>query len=143
MHFRDIRRRIRHAWQLWQRRRRQLQTLGVQGELWAAKHLRKLGYYIIERQARNLYGEVDIIAVDHDTVVFVEVKTRRSTDAGHPAEAVTAEKQQRLTRVAMAYLKHNHLLDQRARFDVIAIIWPRDAKYPTDVQHFRHAFDAQ
>ena len=64
-----------------------------------------------------------------------EVKTRKSHDAGHPAEAVTNEKQKRITRIALAYLKHNNLLDDcSARFDVVAVTWPLGVRRPT-IEH--------
>ena len=84
---------------------------------------------------------MDLVAVDDRTVVFVEVKTRHSHDAGHPAEAVDEAKQQRLTRGALAYLKRHGLLECRSRLDVIAVTWPEDAAKPT-IEHFQDAFPA-
>jgi putative endonuclease len=103
--------------------------------------LKKLGYHILGRQVDTRHGEIDIVAVEGRTVVFVEVKTRHSTDAGHPADAVAEDKQQRLTRAALAHLKANGLLQYPSRFDVIAITWPAGARRPT-IEHFRNAFDA-
>ena len=80
------------------------------------------------------------MALDRDTVVFVEVKTRRSAEAGHPAEAVTPAKQRRLTRLAVTFLKRHGLLEHRARFDVIAVTWPEGGR-PV-IEHFPNAFDA-
>ena len=119
---------------------RQRQTLGARGERAAASFLRKQGYYIVQRQARNLYGEIDLVAVDQQVVVFVEVKTRSSHDAGHPAEAVTAEKQRRLTRIALAYLRHHNLLPHAARFDVVAVTWAANQRRP-QIEHYRNAFE--
>ena len=81
-------------------------TLGQRGERSAARYLRRKGYKIVARgsrasRARANSGELDLVAVDGRTVVFVEVKTRRSTVKGHPAEAVDADKQRRLTRLAL------------------------------------------
>jgi len=76
------------------------------------------------------------------TVVFVEVKTRESHTAGHPSEAVDDQKQTRLTRLALAYLKFHALLDQPARFDVIAVTWPAESTQPT-IEHFENAFEAR
>jgi putative endonuclease len=84
---------------------------------------------------------MDLVAVDGRTIVFVEVKTRQSHDAGHPADAVDAEKQRRLTRLALAYLKQHDLLDCPARFDVVAVTWPSDAKRPA-IEHYPNAFEA-
>ena len=84
-------------------RRRPPSTLGERGEAVAARYLRRKGYTIVARQAREGFGELDLVAVDRGVVVFVEVKTRRSDSAGHPAEAVDLNKQRRLTRAALAF----------------------------------------
>jgi putative endonuclease len=118
-----------------------LRSFGQRGERAAAKYLKRLRYKILHRGYRILGGELDIVAVDGRTVVFVEVKTRTSHDAGHPAEAVDPQKQKQLTQLALAYLKRYQLFDCRARFDVIAITWPSGQKRPT-IQHFKHAFEA-
>jgi putative endonuclease len=115
--------------------------LGQRGEAEAARYLRRLGYKIVAQGSRSQLGEVDLVAVDGRTVVFVEVKTRESLAGGHPAEAVNAEKQRRLTRLALAYLKRHDLLENPARFDVVAITWPADARRPT-IEHFASAFPA-
>lgn len=116
-------------------------TLGQRGEAVAAKHLRRLGYKIVARGNRGALGEIDLVAVDGRTVVFVEVKTRASQDAGHPADAVDHDKQRRLTRLAVGYLRRHNLLEYPARFDVIAITWPVGRGKPT-IEHIRNAFKA-
>lgn len=116
-------------------------VLGDQGERLAARTLRRQGFKILARQYETPWGEIDLICLDGDCVVFVEVKTRRSMDAGHPTEAITHEKQQKLTRMALAFLKQRKLLESRARFDVVSIVWPEDSKTPL-VEHYRHAFPA-
>jgi putative endonuclease len=116
-------------------------TLGQRGEALAAKYLRRLGYKIVARGNRGALGEIDLVAVDGRTVVFVEVKTRRSQDAGHPADAVDYDKQRRLTRLAVGYLRRHNLLEYPARFDVIAITWPAGRGKPT-IEHIRQAFNA-
>jgi putative endonuclease len=121
----------------WRRQR----SLGHRGERLAERYLRRLGYKIVGRRERGRLGELDLVAVDGRTIVFVEVKTRTSHDAGHPAEAVGPDKQQRLTRLALAYLKRHELLEHRARFDVLAITWPADAKQPK-IDHIKNAFEA-
>jgi len=113
--------------------------LGNRGERAAAKFLKQKGYRILARQYRNNIGEIDLIARDGDTFVFVEVKTRRSDTAGSPTDAITYQKQQQLTRTALAYLKHKKLLLHSARFDVIAIIWPHDQAHP-EIKHYENAF---
>jgi putative endonuclease len=115
-------------------------TLGQRGEAAAARYLKRLGYVIVARGSHIRRGEIDLIAVDGRTVVFVEVKTRVSHDAGHPAEAVDREKQRRLTRLAMVYLKRHHLLENPARFDVIAITWPKNQRRPM-IEHYKNAFE--
>lgn len=116
-------------------------TLGQRGEAVARKHLRRLGYKLVGGGERDFLGELDIVAVDGRTIVFVEVKTRATHDAGHPAEAVDQEKQRRLTRLALSYLRRHGLLEYSARFDVIAITWPAEVKRPT-LEHFPNAFSA-
>src|SRR5262245_66298174 len=96
--------------------------LGRRGEDAAARYLRRLGYVIVARGHRDNIGELDLVAVDGRTVVFIEVKTRTSHDAGHPADAVDEAKQKRLTRLALSYLKRHDLLGSCAtRFDVVAV----------------------
>jgi putative endonuclease len=116
-------------------------TLGQRGEAEAARFLKKKGYSIIARSDRQRRGEIDVVAVDDRTVVFVEVKTRRSHETGHPADAVDREKQRRLTQLALTYLKQHRLLECPARFDVVAVTWPDDDSPPT-IEHFPNAFEA-
>lgn len=116
-------------------------TLGRRGEDAAARYLRKLGYIIVARGHRDQIGELDLVVVDGRTVVFVEVKTRSSHDAGHPADAVDEAKQRRLTRLALSYLKRHDLLECSARFDVVAVTWPAGRGQPA-IEHFQNAFEA-
>lgn len=90
--------------------------------------------------AAIIRGEIDIIARDGDWIVFVEVKTRTSHVAGHPAEAVTPRKQLQLTKLAMVWLKQRRLLNHRP-IDVVALTWPDGVKAP-QIEHFIHAFPA-
>ena len=113
--------------------------LGQRGENAAVRYLKRKGYRILARHLDSPLGELDIIAVDGRTVVFVEVKTRATTDAGHPAEAIDDRKQQRMTQAALAYLKANRLLTYAARFDVVAITWPDGARRPV-IEHYISAF---
>ena len=116
-------------------------TLGRRGEDAAARFLRKLGYVIVARGHRDNIGEIDLVAVDKRTVVFIEVKTRTTHDAGHPADAVDDAKQRRLTRLALSYLKRHDLLECAARFDVVAVTWPAGRGKPT-IEHFVNAFES-
>jgi len=130
--------RFPQAW-TWLRQLRTPQPLGRRGESVAARFLKRRGYQIVARGDRDMLGEIDLIAIDQRTVVFVEVKTRKSHLAGHPAEAVGEAKQRRLTRLALGYLKRHDLLEQPARFDVVAVTWPSPNEPPT-IEHFLNAF---
>ena len=114
-------------------------SLGRRGEDAAAKYLKRRGMRIIERGYDSPLGEIDIIAVDDRTVVFVEVKTRTSVNAGHGSEAIDATKQRRMTQAALGYLKSKQLLQNAARFDVVAVTWPSGAREPV-IEHYRNAF---
>lgn len=114
---------------------------GNRGERVAAKHLRSLGLRILSRNNASRLGEIDLVAADGETIVFVEVKTRRSRAAGDPFEAVGTEKQRKLTRAALTYLKAKGLLEHRARFDVVGIVWGDDGTDP-EVVHVPNAFEA-
>lgn len=95
--------------------------LGRSGEDRAAKHLAGLGYRILERNYRIAQGEIDLIALDGDTIVFVEVKTRMSDAFGAPELAVDLRKQGRMVKTALVYLKQKKLSQMPCRFDVVAI----------------------
>ena len=115
-------------------------TLGDRGEREAERLLLRQGMIIVARGYEDKFGEIDLIAVDDDSIVFVEVKTRSSDYAGLPAEAVDDAKQRHLTKTAHGYLKWNRLTDCRARFDVIAITWPQESDVP-EITHYRNAFE--
>lgn len=115
--------------------------LGNRGERAALRFLKQQGYTILAKQFQTDLGELDIIALDQETVVFVEVKTRQSDAKGQPFEAVTRQKQSQLTRLASSFLKSHQLLDRPARFDVVSILWPDDKSKP-EITHFKNAFDA-
>jgi putative endonuclease len=128
---------IRARWkQFWEPK-----PLGYLGERAAEKYLRRKGYDIVARGMRWRGGELDLVAVDEKTVVFVEVKTRRSGQLGSPAEAVDVRKQRRITRAALYYLKRHGLLEYRSRFDVVGVNWPKGVKEPT-IEHYLSAFEA-
>jgi putative endonuclease len=115
-------------------------TLGERGERAASRFLLRQGMVIVDRGFHDNFGEIDVIAVDDDTIVFVEVKTRSSDMAGLPAEAVDETKQQHLTKTAQGYLKWHRLTECRARFDVIAITWPSQVTQP-EILHYENAFE--
>ncbi len=91
------------------------------GEDFAAVHLEARGYQILAQNYRAIRGEIDLVAQDGVYIVFVEVKTRCSLKFGLPQAAVTKQKQRQISKVALAYLQAQNLLDAPCRFDVIAI----------------------
>jgi putative endonuclease len=95
--------------------------LGRWGEQMAARHLEEEGQVICQMNYRCAAGEVDIVALDDDCLVFVEVRTRRSRRFGTPAESVTAAKKRRLIEVAQTYLQENESLEVDWRIDVASI----------------------
>ena len=102
------------------------QKFGESGENLAAWYLKQNGYKIIEQNYRSRMGEIDIIAKDGKTIVFVEVKSRRSIRYGSPKWAVTPKKQRKISMVALHYLKTTQQTDTKARFDVVAITSNQD-----------------
>jgi putative endonuclease len=132
---------VRNLLATWLRRIAPPKPLGRRGEDAAARYLKRAGCKVLVRSSRLWPGEIDLVALDGRTVVFVEVKTRTSQDAGHPAEAVDLRKQRRLTVLAVTFLKRHGLLEYPARFDVVAVTWPSGRGRPT-IEHFKNAFDA-
>lgn len=96
--------------------------LGDRGECAAAKFLERRGYEILERNWTCPAGEADIICFDGETIVFVEVKTRSSIEAGLPEEAVDKEKRCRYEKIAAYYLKESSYADVPVRFDVVGLL---------------------
>lgn len=98
------------------------QQAGQAGETAAWRHLKKNGYKLLERNYRTSLGEIDIIARHKKVIVFIEVKARRTASFGHPKLAVTAQKQRKISMVALQYLKETGQSDAKARFDVVSIL---------------------
>jgi len=97
-------------------------ALGSRGEDLAVQYLKKKGFKVIERNYRCSVGEIDLIAREKNTLVFVEIKARSSSEYGLPQEAVDRFKQKKMIEVARAYMAERHLKDDIiARFDVVAI----------------------
>ncbi len=111
--------------------------LGRKGEDRAAAYLARQGYRILERNYTTPSGEIDVIAMEADTVVFVEVKTRTSDAFGAPELAVNTRKQQRMIRAALGYIKYKKLHQVPCRFDVVAISAGNDQ----GVELIRNAFE--
>ena len=97
------------------------QALGKQGEDLAAQELQRRGYAILARRYRTRFGEIDIVAQDAASIVFVEVKARRTLRYGAAAEAVPSWKQRRIAAMAVDYLAWTGRLQDPCRFDVVAI----------------------
>jgi putative endonuclease len=99
----------------------QRQKFGKDSESVAVRHLKKNGYKILKQNYRTKLGEIDIVAKDKHTLVFVEVKARKSGHFGHPKWAVTPKKQRKISMVALYYLKATKQQNAKARFDVVTI----------------------
>jgi putative endonuclease len=114
------------------------QLLGKTGEDLACRELETRGYVILARRYRQRGGEIDIIARDGATLVFVEVKTRDGHEFGDAAEAVTAWKRRRMAHVALDYMSRHHISECPCRFDVVSI--HVDGGRPA-IELFQNAFD--
>mgnify|MGYP005842799037 CR=1 FL=1 len=115
-------------------------NLGRRGEKLARSYLKNLGYRIIAHNYRCPAGELDILALDGDVIVFVEVKTRRSEDAADVQDAVNPTKRRQLERVARYYLAGTPAARRhRCRFDIIGIVWGDGDPL---IRHIRNAFGA-
>src|SRR5262245_10824150 len=114
-------------------------ALGKAGEDLACTELTRRGYAVLARRYRTRYGEIDIVARDGPTIVFVEVKTRDGHDFGGGAEAVTPRKQRRLATMAMDFLARRRLDGHPCRFDVVTV----DVTQGTPVvEVYPNAFDS-
>lgn len=105
---------------------------GTGGEDIAVDYLQKKGYRILQRNFRFGRGEIDIVAEDGSALVFVEVKTRHSSDYGEPEDAITPGKRKQLRKIALGYIFVHGIDSKECRFDVIAI------KYEGTDMHMRH-----
>ncbi len=110
-------------------------AVGRFGEDLAAVHLERIGLEVLARNWRCPRGELDIVAREDRCLVVVEVKTRRSLDFGHPAEAVGWSKQARLRRLAAEWLQGSAGRFDEVRIDVVAVFWPRQG--PPRLEHLR------
>lgn len=120
-------------WPVWRR------WFGDRAETAAARFLRKKGIRVLFRNVKLPGGELDIVALEGRTLVFVEVRSTESQDCSRPTESVDSEKQRKLTSLATAFLRRHDLLGRPARFDVVAVSWPANRREPTIV-HFADAF---
>ena len=122
-------------WPWWRR------WFGTRAERAAARFLKRRGMRILFRNYTCRHGELDLIALDGKCIVFVEVRSTGEKDALRPAESVDLAKQRRLTNLALHFLQQHRLLDNPARFDVLAVSWPEGRRDP-DFVHYPHAFEA-
>jgi putative endonuclease len=117
-------------------------SVGERGERIAEQHLKRSGYRILFRSYRTSLGEIDLVVLSKTRtgakqIVFVEVKAWTNPGEGGPSDAVDDRKQERLTRLALEFLKKHRLLDCPARFDVVEVVLN-----PLSVRHFENAFEA-
>ncbi len=113
------------------------QRLGEEGELMACAALEQLGYLIVQRRFRTRVGEIDIVADDHGTVVFVEVKTKTDCTFSDPVEAVTKQKQRRLVLMGEQYVAWHRLDTTPCRFDIVTV---DTSAAPAKITHYKDAF---
>lgn len=110
---------------------------GQKGEQTVCAHLLKNGYQILQRNVREKFAEIDIVAFlpKQDTLVFIEVRTRTSSRLGHPVETITLRKQNQVRRAAQWYLCKHQISNTAVRFDVATIIWEENK-----FEYFENAF---
>jgi putative endonuclease len=114
---------------------------GSRSERAAGRYLRRAGFRVVAWNVNTPYGEIDLVALEGKTVVFVEVRSTESEDSSRPAESVDERKQRKLTDAALDFLRRRNLLEHPARFDVLILSWPPGRREP-DVEHHRQAFEA-
>lgn len=114
---------------------------GSRSERAAARFLKGLGYRILARNYSCTFGELDVVALDGDCIVFVEVRSTENEDTNRPALSVDSVKQRKLTKLALHFLQQRRLLGRSARFDILAISWPPGTNTPV-IAHHANAFEA-
>ena len=111
-------------------KRRSSKSIGVEGEEIAARFLENRGYQILETNYRTRFGEIDIIGLDDEIIVFIEVKLRSGKTYGFPSEAVDHKKQSQIIRVARYFLSRKRMANIICRFDTVSI-------FPSDQEGFQ------
>ncbi len=106
-----------------------------------ARHLRRCGHRILTRNYKCPVGEIDLVTLDHDTIVFAEVKTRASDEHADPMEAAGPIKWGRVERAARHYLRRHRAEDQPSRFDLVTVLWPTGGK--PQVEHFEDVYQVR
>lgn len=109
---------------------------GKKGELIAKNYLISNGYNILDMNHRNKIGEIDIIAMDKNILVFIEVKTRTSINYGYAYEAVNRKKQEKIIYSSLLYMKQNRLEGYQLRYDIIEVYMTANTK----INHIDNAF---
>jgi putative endonuclease len=115
--------------------------IGKAYEDMAAAYFEAAGCSILARNYHARYGEVDLVVLDGETLVFAEVRMRGSADPVSPLETITAEKRRRMVLAAKAYLAEHDISDRDCRFDVIGIVHPRGQK--AELEHLKNAFELE
>lgn len=115
-------------------------TVGSVGEKIAAQYLSKKGYKILEKNFKCKIGEIDLIALYKNQIVFVEVKTRTSVNFGLPSEAVDFHKQQKIVKIAQVYIASSNFKQYQPRFDVIEVYLNPEKLTLEKVNHILNAF---
>jgi putative endonuclease len=114
---------------------------GRRSERAAAKYLRRQGFRILGRNVDDRLGEIDLLALDGQTLVIVEVRSSETKSFGELAATVDLEKQRRLTNATLRFVQRRKLWNVGVRFDVLALRWPPGAREP-EVRHFPQAFQS-
>lgn len=112
--------------------------LGAAGEEAALSYLMRQGYRLLEKNYRCRLGEIDLIAEDGESVVFIEVKTRSNLLFGVPQEAVDHSKQKKIRRIAQHFLLSRGLEEKPVRFDVIAVLYSETGDFV--IEHLKSVF---
>lgn len=115
--------------------------LGDAGEIVAERYLYEHGCKVIETKFRCFCGEVDLIVRDKKTLVFVEVKARKSNYFGTPGQAVTLHKQRKIIQTAQCYMAMHHIDEELCRFDVLEVYYKGDSGYK--VNWLKNAFESE
>lgn len=122
-------------WPWWRR------WFGNRSERAASHFLRRQGFRILKRNYSCPGGELDLVALDGGSLVFVEVRSTAAGDVAGPAASIDRHKQRRIAHAALHFLRHHGLRDQACRFDVLLLSWPPEAREPKVVHH-RGAFES-
>ncbi len=115
-------------------------TLGIYGEDIAVKYLEAKGYAILTTNYRCKMGEIDIIAADGNTIVFIEVKTRSTDKYGQPREFVNHSKQNKIIKTALHYIVNKNLTDYMSRFDIVDILVDKNGR-SNNITLIKNAFE--